>query len=89
MGNAIETLSTGSAGVTAPAANAFPVTPNDSADLATTARSLLIGTAGDLRVTTLAGDTVTLTGVPAGVLPLAVVRVFNTSTTASNIAALV
>lgn len=75
-------------GLDAPGVHAAPVTPNDSADLTYATRALVIGTAGDLKVTTVGGDTVTLTNVPAGVLPLRVVRVFNTGTTAADIAAI-
>lgn len=46
---------------------------------------LYVGGAGDLVLTTLAGDEVTFTGVPAGfLLPLGVRRVKN-ATTATNI----
>ena len=56
--------------------------------LAQVARALVIGTAGNLKVTTLQGNTVTLVGVPAGVLPLCVTKVFRTGTTAANISAI-
>lgn len=76
-------------GVQGPATNAMPVVPADGADLACGACSaLVIGTSGDLKVDTLAGDTVTLLGVPAGVLPLMVKRVYAAGTTATNISAL-
>jgi hypothetical protein len=71
-----------------PADQAAVVTPNDDADLDVTCRALLIGTAGDLRVTTRGGTTLTLPNVPVGLLPLRVKRVFATSTTADDITAL-
>jgi hypothetical protein len=50
---------------------------------------LYIGGAGDLRVLTAGGDDVTFTGVLAGTfLPVQVVRVFNSTTTATNLLAL-
>lgn len=70
-----------------PATGAFEVTPNDSADLAKPARSLLIGVAGDLAVVMLNGDEVTLP-VQAGYNPLSVKRIKSTGTTATGIVAL-
>ena len=76
-------------GLDSPAANAATVTPNDSTDLTTASRGIYIGGAGDLRVTMVGKATVTLSAVPAGtLLPLRVVRVLATSTTATNIVAL-
>lgn len=72
-----------------PAVGLAAVTPSDSADLAVVpARSLYVGTAGNLRVTTVSGDTVTLANVAAGYHPLTVVRVHATGTTASDIVAI-
>lgn len=73
-----------------PAMTAAAVTPNDSNDLAVTARALYVGGAGDLSLV-LVGDTaaVTFAAVPAGsVLPLRVKRVRATGTTATAIVAL-
>ena len=71
-----------------PAKHAAAVTPADDADLADAATALLVGTAGALKVTTTGGETVTFGNVPAGILPVGVVRVFATGTTASNLVAL-
>ncbi len=50
---------------------------------------LYVGTGGDLRVLTAGGDDVIFTGFPdGGFLPVNVVRVFSTNTTAANILAL-
>ena len=50
---------------------------------------LYIGTGGDLKVLTVGGDEVTFTNFQDGsFLPVQVVRVFETGTTASNIIAL-
>jgi hypothetical protein len=50
---------------------------------------LYTGTGGIIRVLTAGGDDVTLNAVPAGVvLPIQVVRVFSTTTTATGIVAL-
>lgn len=75
------------AGLESPARRADEVAPNDSADLSNFSRALYIGTAGNVRVTTVDGDTVTLTGA-SGFLPICVKKVFATSTTAAGIVAL-
>ena len=50
---------------------------------------LYVGVAGDVKVRTAGGDDVTFTGVLAGsFIPVQVVRVFDTGTTATNIVAL-
>ena len=73
---------------------AATVTPSDSVDLGPIdggfphARGLYISTAGALKVTTAGGDVLTLPGVSAGHLYLAVRRVWATGTTAAGIVAL-
>jgi hypothetical protein len=57
--------------------------------VSTEACVLYTGSGGIIRVLTAGGDDVTLNSVPAGVvLPIQVVRVFSTTTTATNIVAL-
>lgn len=71
-----------------PAGAIKTVTPDDSNDLPDgLCRSLLIGTAGNLKVTDASGNTVTIP-VPVGYNPLQIRRVWSTSSTASNIFAL-
>jgi hypothetical protein len=70
-----------------PAAHAFAVTTSDSSDLSTAARALYVGTGGDIKVTTIGGETVTFTSVAAGFFPIRVSRVFATGTTATGIIA--
>lgn len=73
-------------GMAGPAENAFDVTPNDSADLSQFTRGLYLGNAGDVKVDTIGGDTVTFTSLSAGVIhPIRVARVYATGTTATNI----
>lgn len=75
-------------GYNAPAENAFAVTPNDSTDLTHSSRALFVGGAGDVKVDTKGGDTVTFVGVTAGaILPVRVTRVYATGTTATSIVA--
>lgn len=72
-----------------PHEDAHVVVPADASDIAPFATRLWIGGAGNIKVNTLAGSTVTIVGIPAGtLLPLTVTRVFSTGTTATSIVAL-
>lgn len=72
-----------------PATDAASVTPNDSADLSTHARGLWVGGAGNVKIDTLDGTTVTVVGAAAGsVVPIGAKRVYSTDTTATSILAL-
>ena len=74
------------AGLESPAEGGSAITPNDSADLATSTRGLYVGASGDVKVTLVGGDTVTFTGLAAGIIhPLRAERVFATGTTATSI----
>jgi hypothetical protein len=68
---------------------ALAVSPADS-DLSAPVRALYVGTGGNLRVTTTAGNDVTFANVATGsLLPVSVRRVWTTGTTATNIVGLV
>lgn len=77
---------------------ASSVTPSDTVNIPSLSSEsgtpnrgcvLYIGTGGDLKVLTIGGDEVTFTNFQDGsFLPVQVVRVFETGTTASNIIAL-
>ena len=76
---------------------AATVTPSDTVDIPNIASSttrnngcvLYVGSGGDLKVLTAGGDEVTFVGFPTGgFLPVQVVRVFATDTTAASILAL-
>lgn len=77
---------------------ASSVTPSDTVNIPSLSSEsgtpnrgcvLYIGTGGDLKVLTVGGDEVTFTNFQDGsFLPVQVVRVFETDTTASNIIAL-
>lgn len=72
----------------APASNAAAVTPSDTAALATASKRLWVGGAGNVKVLTVGGATVTYTSVPAGTyLNVRAAQVFNTGTSATNIVA--
>ena len=77
------------------AGRAAAVTPSDTVNIpAVTGGTnngcvLYVGGAGDLKVLTIGGDEVTLVAVPAGsFIPVQVLRVFSTGTTATSIVAL-
>lgn len=79
----------GASGQDGAASNAVAVTPSDSVNLASPARSLYVGGAGNVTVVTVGGQVITFTAVPAGsILPIQVSRVNATSTTATNIISL-
>ena len=81
-----DTFESHAVSITAPPSNAAPVTPSDSTDLPFVSRAIYVGTAGDLRVRTHAGQDVTYRGV-SGTKVLRVTRVFATGTTATDIIA--
>ena len=86
MADPFQSMSTG---FDSPARGAAAVTPNDSADLATTSRGIYIGAGGDVVVTTVYGHTVTFKAVPQGIiLPVCASRILATGTTATNLLAL-
>ena len=74
------------------------VTPSDTADIPSVSTQdgagnngcvLYIGGAGNIKVTTAGGDTVTFTGVLAGsFFPVQVLRLWSTGTTATSVIAL-
>ena len=70
-------------------ARAVAVTPNDGADLTNVAMALWVGGAGAISLDTYEGQTVLISGIPAGtLLPIRCKRVRSTSTTATLIVAL-
>ena len=73
-------------GLESPAERAFAITGNDSTDLTVFPRAIYVGGAGNVKVTTIGGDTVTFSGALAGtIIPVRVTRVFSTGTTATNL----
>jgi hypothetical protein len=75
--------------ILAPAAHAVAVTPSDSANLPYTTTGLWVGGAGAISLVTAGGETVLLSGIPAGtILPIQATRIRATGTTATLIVAL-
>ena len=76
--------------VTAPAQDYYAITPSDTTNFGTPFRSIYVGTGGNIVVVSPSGATITFSNALAGtVLPVAGVRINNTSTTASNLVGLV
>ncbi len=76
-------------GLGSPYARAEAITPNDSTDLTNSTRAIWIGGAGNVKVDTVEGDTVTLVGALVGtILPIRARRVYATGTTATNLVGL-
>lgn len=72
-----------------PAAEAVVITPTDGVDLARPARSLYVGTTGNITLIPEGGIAAVLfTAVPVGFFPVRVKQVLATGTTASTIVAL-
>jgi len=64
--------------------DAVVIVPSDSVNLATAA-VIYVGVGGNVKVTTAQGTAITFTGVVAGsVIPIQVIRVWSTGTTATN-----
>jgi len=77
-----------SSDATVAAHTASAVTPSDSTTLVAT-RALYVGGSGDVKVDMAEAGTVTFYGVVAGsLLPIQVVKVYSTGTSATNIVAL-
>ena len=77
------------------AGRAATIVPSDTVNIADVSGGsnngcvLYVGTAGNLRVLTVGGDDVTFIGINTGAfIPVQVLRVFATGTTAGNIVAL-
>lgn len=80
------------------AGRAAAVTPSNTVDIPSVSTQdgsgnngcvLYVGTGGTLKVTTIGGDEVTFTGIVSGTfVPVQVIRVWATGTSASNIVAL-
>lgn len=68
--------------------NVYAITPSDSTVFTEEVRMLLLGTAGDVKVVTVNGTTVTLKAMAAGVLhklPFRIKQILATGTTATGI----
>ena len=78
-----------SSSLSSPGANAAAITPSDSVDLPISARAVYVGSSGNASVVTVGGDTVMFANLANGsILPVRVIRVNATGTTASDLVAI-
>lgn len=76
-------------GLTSPALFGFAISPDDTQDLPRPTRALMVGAAGDVRVTLLSGDELVLPSLlPGAQYALRVSRVHASDTTATQIVGL-
>lgn len=76
--------------MTAPAQDAFEITPSDTVNFTGAARALYIGVGGTLSLITPAGTSVTFTDVPQGtILPVTCIRINATGLSADSLVGLV
>jgi uncharacterized membrane-anchored protein len=76
-----------SGGVEGPADNLAAVTLDDSNDLSYVTKAVHVGTAGDLKVTTVTGLDVVIKGAAAGWHRIRVKRIWSTGTAAADVTA--
>ncbi len=82
----IDEFSKYSRSLVSPPESAAAITPDDMSDISHVTRALYVGGGGHLRVKMLGGETATFANVPSGTLmPLRVLRVLATGTTATAI----
>lgn len=66
--------------------NAFEITPDDNNNLPHPTIALYVGTSGDIKLTLVGGDTITLKNIGAGAWhPISAIKVFDEDTTADEI----
>lgn len=77
-------------GLDSPSRGCAAVTPSDAADLPRDARAIYVGVGGDLKLTTVDGDTVEFRSLPSGsILPVSTRRVWATGQTGTIASAIV
>ena len=75
--------------MSAPAMDAFVITPSDSLNFNTICRMVYVGVAGDISLVTAMGTTVLFKAVPVGILNVMALRINATGTLATTMLALV
>lgn len=69
-----------------PGESLVSITPHDSNKLTKPIRALYVGASGDVKIMDMAGATITLVGLAAGIFhPVCATQIFNTDTTATSI----
>jgi hypothetical protein len=70
----------------APAEKLVSVTPSDTVNTTLPLRAIYVGVTGNVKILDMAGSTITLVGLAAGIFhPVCAMRVFSTDTTATSI----
>ena len=72
----------------APAADCLAISPSNTTVIDPSFRGLYVGVSGNISITTLAGNQVTLSNVPVGIIPVCGTQVRATGATASGIVGL-
>jgi hypothetical protein len=73
-----------------PSHGQFAVTPHDTNPLASQARGIYVGVAGDVKITGIDGVACTFTNLAAGIVhPISAYIIWSTGTTATGIVALI
>ena len=75
-------------GLTSPATRAFAITPQDGSDLSQSVRALNVAVSGQVRVTTVEGDTADIHIAAGLAFPIRARRVHASGTTATGIVGL-
>lgn len=76
-------------GLSSPAADVFPITPNDGADLSNTTRAIRAAGAGNVVLITLSGQQRTCAFAAGETRPIRATRVLATGTTATGLEGMV
>ena len=84
----MDTFAAYAAGLESPASHAFETVPNDTTDIPFAGRAINVAVTGNVRVTTVADDIVTLHVVAGVAFPIRAKRIWSTGTTASGIVVL-
>ena len=74
--------------LSSPPSHIIAITPDDGNDLAYCTRGINVATSGEVTVTSVGGETVTLSVAAGIVFPIRACRIWQTGTTASGIVAM-
>ena len=79
-----------SSGLSSPICGGFDIAPDDSVDLISVTRAIILAGGGDVSVVLKNGDSITLPALAAGVIyPFRVARILSTGTTATGLKGLI
>jgi hypothetical protein len=84
---AVDSFLNYSGGLDSPATHAAVITGDDSNDLVSVTRAICVGTAGNIKITTLGGETIVM-AFPAGTTAIRVTRIWLAGLSAVGVTAL-